>query len=94
MKTIFSYWLFALGAGLLRRMAAQPTGTFSATGDMQSRRIFHTATLLTDGRVLIAGGSMIEGMGPNSWSRTLLLDIEQHRTRRSRDPVCFLSPAT
>src|SRR5258708_6581441 len=59
------FWLFVLGTSHTLKVAAQPGGTFSATGDMNSRRSIHTATLLTDGRVLIAGGAMIEGTGPN-----------------------------
>ena len=57
MKTNVVFLLIALGADHSSIILAQAPGTFAATGDMTSRRYFHTATLLADGRVLMAGGT-------------------------------------
>src|SRR5215470_424246 len=53
----FSPLLFLGVAGHASRALAQSPNTFTSTGDMSSPRHGHTATLLTNGKVLIAGGA-------------------------------------
>lgn len=60
MKTNIVFLLLVLGAGHTPK-GAQTAGTFNATGNMTTARMGHTATLLANGKVLIAGAHFVDG---------------------------------
>ncbi|HKD09378.1 MAG TPA: kelch repeat-containing protein [Bryobacteraceae bacterium] len=56
MRTRLAFLAAVLGACLASRAMAQSPGSFAPTGSMTTPRMGHTATLLDNGKVLIAGG--------------------------------------
>jgi hypothetical protein len=60
MKRRSGFFGFMFFCGIL---AAQTPGRFSAAGNMTVARVWHSATLLNDGTVLIAGGVAVDSLG-------------------------------
>src|SRR5882724_8401606 len=56
-KAGFVLTLLFFGVAGHSHLMAQSAGTFTTTGNMTVTRVGHSATLLPNGRVLIAGGS-------------------------------------
>ena len=67
MKRIISFLLLSTAG------AGQSPGTFTPTGNLTTPRANHSATLLTNGKVLIAGGASI-GFPPSQVSSAELYD--------------------
>jgi hypothetical protein len=69
---VLPFLLFAV-ASLPFGAIAQSIGTFTFTGNQTSQRQFHTATLLPNGKVLLAGGFAIISGWP-AWASAELYD--------------------
>jgi hypothetical protein len=63
--------LFGL-VGQFTTGSAQQAGTFAATGSMKTPRAAHTATLLTNGKVLITGGGNV---WPYQWATSASAEL-------------------
>jgi Galactose oxidase, central domain len=53
--------LLAIGLVAITTSPALASGTWNTTGSMKTARLHHTATLLPNGEVLVAGGGNTKG---------------------------------
>ena len=66
MRSFTSSWILATHGALV---LAQSPGTFSQTGNMTVARLLHSATLLPNGKVLIACGADPTNLRASDWGR-------------------------
>ena len=70
LRIFIGLWLATLGLALAPPQVARAdpiyTGTWQTTGDLNTGRFYHTATLLNDGKVLVAGGDILLNMGSSA----------------------------
>jgi hypothetical protein len=83
MQTNFVFLLLVLAAGQTPKAPAQSPGTFTATGGMTTPRAFHTATLLRNGKVLIAGGASAELFDPSTGTFAATGNLTAIRSRHT-----------
>jgi Kelch motif protein len=74
LKCRFVPLFLCFGAGYAPFVMGQSPGTFTAAGNMITPRFFHTATLLLDSRVLIAGGDSSYSAATNAEASAELYD--------------------
>ena len=88
--------------GLASAVMAQSPGTFTATGSMNAPRAGHTATLLDNGKVLVAAGFSSGGYLPSRSSPRLSPEVAQglpvqkvcHGLERTEPAHCFFEAMT
>ena len=77
MQSSLVFPLLLLGAAGHGPIAlARSQGAFAPTGNLSTERLGHTATLLTNGKVLVAGGGATPG--ERVWSSAELYDAHRH----------------